>query len=154
MINPENRKRPSSSQCMLSNTLNTNEIKDAAAAEVEFQRLSTNNRETVFGKITESPSLPYRLSIGHLETGSGVNKRRRSRIRFDKTVMSTVDATLPVTASCYIVLDAPVGALTASTELTNVIANVLSFCATTGAGTTVLFDGTGNGASTLLTGGL
>lgn len=139
---------------MLSNTLNTNEIKNAAAAEVEFQRLSTSDRSTVFGQITETPSLPHRMTISHQETGSGLKARRRSLLRFDKTVMSGVDATLPITVSAYAVLDAPVGAMSANTEAANVLAELMSFLATTGSGTTVLFDGTGNGAATLLNGGL
>lgn len=139
---------------MLSNTLNTNEIKNAAGTEVEFQRLSSSARSTEFAQISEAPSQPHRLTISHQESGTGVARRRRSLVRFDKTVVSTVDATKLVTASAYMVLDAPVGALTASTELSNVLAELMSFCATTGAATTVLFDCTGNGASTLLNGGL
>jgi hypothetical protein len=139
---------------MLSNTLNTNEIKNSAGTEVEFSRLSTSDRQTVFAQINESPSLPHRLTIAHQESGAGIKKRRRSVVRFDKTVMSTVDPTLPVTISCYQVEDIPVGALTAMTEPTHVNAELLSFCATTGAATTVLFDGTGNGSTALLQGGL
>lgn len=139
---------------MLSNTLNTNEVKNAAGVEVEFGRLSTSARETVFAQIAETPSLPYRLTIKHLETGSGMKLRRRSLVRIDKTVISGVDSVTPITVSAYIVCDLPVGAMDAITEATNVVANLLSFCATTGAATTVLFDGTGNGATALLTGGL
>jgi len=139
---------------MLNNTLNTNEIKNSAGTEQEFQRLATSDRQTEFALITEAPSLPHRLKIQHLETGTGINKRRRSVVRFDKTVMSTVDTTIPVTISAYVVLDAPIGALAAATELANVLANLQSFLATTGAATTVLFDGTGSGATALLTGGL
>lgn len=139
---------------MLANTLNTNEIKDSTGTEVEFSRLVQSGRETVFAKVSETPSLPYRLTVKHQETGSGIRKRRRSLIRFDKTVMSGVDTTLPVTVSAYMVLDTPVGALTANTDPTNVIANLLSLIATTGAATTVLFDGTGNGAKALLNGDL
>jgi hypothetical protein len=139
---------------MLSNTLNTNEIKNAAGTEQEFGRLSTGPRQTEFSLLTESPSAPHRLSIAHQETGSGIRKRRRSVVRFDKTVVSTVDNVTPVTISAYAVLDAPVGALTANTELANVLANLNSFLSTTGAGTTVLFDGTGNGSAVLLAGGL
>lgn len=140
----------------LSNTLVTNEIKNAAGTEVEFQRLGDGptERSTVFAQVSESPSLPHRLNISHSESGSGVKKRRRSLIRFDKTVMSTVDATLPVTISAYVVLDAPVGAMAASTEFSNVIAELISFCASLGASTTILYDCTGNGAATLLNGGL
>lgn len=139
---------------MLSNTLNTNEIKNAAGVEQEFGRIASSDRQTEFALLTESPSLPHRLKIQHLETGSGVTKRRRSVVRFDKTVMSTVDTTLPVTVSAYVVLDSPIGALVASTEMANTLANLMSLLATTGAGTTVLFDGTGSGAVALLSGGL
>lgn len=139
---------------MLSNTLNTNEIKNSAGTEVEFGRLSVSERKTEYAVITESPALPHRFNIAHQETGVGMKARRRSLVRFDKTVMSNVDATVPVTVSAYIVLDAPVGALTSMAEPANAIAELLSFCATTGAGTTVLFDGTGNGAAALLAGSL
>jgi hypothetical protein len=139
---------------MLSNTLNTNEVKNAAGTEVEFQSLSIDQRNRVFSQITETPYLPHRLSISHQETGSGVKKRRRSLVRFDKTVISAVDNVTPITVSAYCVLDLPVGGLTTITEGTNVLAELMSFIATTGAGTTVLFDGTGNGANALLTGGL
>jgi hypothetical protein len=140
---------------MLANTLNTNEIKNSAGTEVEFQRISQGpNRETVYAQITESPSLPHRLSIKHVETGSGVNLRRRSLVRFDKSVVSTVDATKTVTISAYAVLDTPSGALTANTEPTHVVAELMSFLASLGLSTTILYDGTGNGAATMLSGGL
>jgi hypothetical protein len=139
---------------MLSNTLNTNEIKNAAGTEVEFGRLSTSDRQTVFAQLLESPSLPHRLTVSHQESGSGITKRRRSLVRFDKTVMSTVDTTLPVTVSGYAVMDIPVGALAAITEATNVHAELISFLASLGASTTILYDGTGNGGVCLLQGGL
>lgn len=139
---------------MLSNTLNTNEVKNAAGTEVEFQRLSTSERATEFAQITESPNQPHRFKISHQESGSGLTRRRRSMIRFDKTVASTVDTTKTCVVSSYIVLDAPTGALVASTEFSNVLAELMSFLATTGAATTVLFDCTGNGAATLISGGL
>jgi len=139
---------------MLSNTLNTNEVKNASAVEVEFQRLVSSDRSTVFAQITEPPNQEHRLKISHQESGSGFSKRRRSVVRFDKTVASTVDTTKTCTVSAYLVLDAPIGALIASTEFGNVLAEVMSFCATTGAATTVLFDCTGNGAAALISGGL
>lgn len=139
---------------MLANTLNTNEIKDSAGVEVEFSRLESSARSTIFAKIGEAPSAPHRLSVKHQETGSGMSKRRRSLVRFDKTVISTVDNITPVTVSAYAVLDAPVGSLTTNAEMANVLAELMSFLATTGAGTTVLFNCTGNGADALLNGGL
>lgn len=139
---------------MLSNTLNTNEIKNSSGAEVEFSRLRTNERQTEFAQIGESPALPHRISIAHTEQGSGLKKVRRSVVRVDKTIMSTVDTTTPVTCSFYIVGVVPVGAITAMTEPTHTLAELLSFCASNGADSTIKFDGSGTGASVLLSGGL
>jgi len=140
---------------MLANTLNTNEIKNSSGAEVEFSRLSQGpDRTTVYAQISETPSAPHRLTIKHLETGKGLNLRRRSLVRFDKTVISTVDSETPVVVSAYAVLDSPVGAITANSEPANVLAELMSFLASLGASTTILFDGTGNGAATLLSGQL
>lgn len=139
---------------MLSDTLNTNEVKGSAGTEIEFSRLSTNGRSTEFAQISESPAKPHRLSIKHQEVGAGFNRRRRSVVRVDKTVDSDVDATKTVVVSAYIVLDAPVGALETNAEIANCVAEILSFSATTGAATTVLFDCTGNGAKALVEGSL
>jgi len=139
---------------MLSNTLNTNEIKNAAGTEVEFTRLATSDRQTEFAQISETPSAPHRLKISHLESGQGMKQRRRSVVRFDKTVISGVDSVTPITVSAYCVMDIPVGAMSAISEAANVLSELQSFLSTTGAGTTVLFDGSGNGAVALLTGGL
>jgi hypothetical protein len=139
---------------MLTNTLNTNEVKDSTGAEIEFTRLSIADRSTVFAKISESPATPHRLAISHQESGAGLGKRRRSVVRFDKTVVSSVDSVTPVVVSAYIVLDTPVGALTVAAEPTHVLAELMSFVASLGASTTILYDGTGNGAQVLLTGGL
>lgn len=137
---------------MLSNTLNTNEIKNASAAEVEFNRISTAARSTEFAQIAETPNQPHRLKVSHQESGTGSTARRRSLVRFDKTVIGV--SGVPRTISAYTVLDAPVGDLSASTELKNTLAELLSFCSTTGAGTTVLFDCSGNGATVLIDGAL
>lgn len=140
---------------MLSNTLVTNEVKNSAGTEVQFSRLSNGpGRETVFKQDTESPATPHRLSVKHQETGSGIKQRRRSVVRFDKTVVSTVDNVTPVVVSAYCVLDAPIGALTTAAEMSNVLAELMSFMASLGASTTILYDCTGNGASTLLNGDL
>ena len=137
---------------MLSNTLNTNEIKDRSGTEVEFQRISQNGRSTEFAQITETPIAPHRLKISHLESGASTNKRRRSVVRFDKTV--TGADSLPVTVSAYAVLDIPIGDLSVYDESKNVLAELMSFCASLGASTMILYDCTGNGAVSLVTGGL
>jgi hypothetical protein len=139
---------------MLSNSLNTNEIKNSGGAEVEFSRLSTSDRQTVFAQVAETPSAPHRLTIAHQETGSGMKLRRRSVVRFDKTVISGVDSVTPITVSAYAVLDFPVGASTTAAEAANALAELMSFLASLGASTTILYDGTGNGAAALLNGSL
>jgi len=139
---------------MLSNTLNGNQIKNTAGTGVTFNRLSTSERSTEFSQLAEAPSLPHRLKISHQETGSGMTLRRRSVVRIDKTSISTVDSKTPVTSSAYFVTDSPVGALAANTEMATVIAEVVSFMASLGASTTILYDCTGSGADALLNGGL
>jgi hypothetical protein len=139
---------------VLSNSLVTSEVKDSAGAEVEFSRIAISDRATEFAMVSELPSSPHRLRISHLESGSGLNKRRRGLVRFDKTVISSVDSETPVTVSAYVVLDSPVGALTANTEPAKVLAELMSFMASLGASTTILYDCTGNGAAALLAGGL
>jgi hypothetical protein len=136
----------------LSNTLNTNEVKNAAGTEVEFQHLSQEGRTRIFAQIGESPSLLHRIKVSHQETGSGTDRVRRSLTRVDKYVTGISGKQVPI--SFYKVAVIPVGELSAMTEANNVSAELDSFCCTTGAGTTVLFDGSGNGDSCLLSGGL
>lgn len=138
---------------MLSNSLNTNEIKTTGGTEVEFQRIhGPDSNGTVFAQVGESPALKHRLSIKHQETGSGLKLRRRGVVRFDKTSVSTVDSQTPVVTTAYMVSDAPIGALTTTAEIVAVLTELISFCATTGAGSTVLFDGSGNGCKALVEG--
>lgn len=140
---------------MLNDTLNTNEIKNSAGTEVEFTRQRIDGRETYFAQTgTEGTALTHRLSIKHTETGAGFTRRRRSVIRVDKTHISAVDDVTPITTSCYIVMDAPVGANETTAEMANVIAELVSFVASLGASTTILYDGTGNGAQVLINGSL
>lgn len=139
---------------MLANTLSTNEIKNAAGTEQEFTRLSQGIRDTTFAAINEAPSAPHRLIIKHVESGKGVDLRRRSLCRFDKTVTGHVDVTKSVVVSAYVVLDLPVGQLDDWVAPKDVLANLMSFMASLGATTTILYDGTGSGAATLLSGTL
>lgn len=136
---------------MLSNTLVTNEVKNAAGTEVEFSRISTGpGRKTEFKYSLETPNLEHRLKVSHLETGSGSSGRRRSMVRFDKDVAGV--SGLVQTVSAYCVVDIPNGDIADTTEVKNVLAELMSFLATTGAATAVLFDCTGNGASVLVNG--
>lgn len=138
---------------MLSDTLSSNQIKNRAGTGISFQRLYNEGRKAFFAKVGEG-ALRHRLTIGHQESGSGINLRRRSLTRFDLTVLSQVDALTPVVIGGYTVLDSPVGHLTDTNSQADVLANLMSLLAATGAGTTILFDGTGNGAQVLLTGSL
>jgi len=139
---------------MLTNTLNTNEVKNAAGTEEEFTRLSIAERSTIFARINESQALPHRLSISHTESGAGLTRRRRSVVRVDKTVAGQIDATQQMRCSAYVVLDLPIGQLTSTSLPADALANLVSFVASLGASTTILYDGTGNGAVALLSGGI
>lgn len=139
----------------LSNTLVTNEVKDSAGAEVEFSLLTQGPGSVKeYAMIGESPNLPIRLTLKHQYSGQGINRRRRSLARFDVTSMSDVDSTLPVTGSAYTVSDFPVGAKTLTTDFADVLAYLMSFIASDGSGTTILYAGTGSGAKVLINGEL
>lgn len=144
---------------MLPQTLNTNEVKDAAGVEVEFVRLEQDGRTVTFAKSGEAPDSPLRLSVKHQESGFGAAKRRRSVVRVDLTSQPgdggvSANASLPARTSMYLVADLPVGVLADVTGPTDALAYLMSFVASTGATTTILYNGTGNGANALLTGGL
>lgn len=137
---------------MLPTNLTTNEVKNASGTEVEFLRSATVDRSVTFAQSGETPQAPHRIKVSHLETGAGANLRRRSVARIDKTV--TGSSLAPRVVSAYVVLDIPVGDLSAYTEPTAVMAELMSFCASLGASTTILYDGTGNGAAALINGTL
>jgi predicted AAA+ superfamily ATPase len=137
---------------MLANTLNTNEIKNASGTEVEFQHLIQTGRTREFSQITEGPQLQHRLKISHQETGTGSTQRRRSVVRFTKEVAGVSGVERAVSA--YAVLDIPIGDLSTYDEPKAVLAELMSFLASLGANTTILYDCTGNGASVLVNGGL
>lgn len=139
---------------MLANTLNTNEIKNASAAEMEFQRIKLGDGRTEFAKISESPALPHRLIVSHVETGSGVARRRRSLVEFNNTQASVWDGTKFVKDRVYIVCDRSIGAQSDDTTPKLLLANLGSFMFTLAGGTAFLYDGTGLGASNLLSAGI
>jgi hypothetical protein len=130
----------------------TNEIKDRAGAEVEFTQISVGPRESQYKAIAEVPAYPNRLTIKHSESGSGFSLRRRSLVRFDKSVQSAVDTTKTVVISVYAVADLPVGAINNNTQFADVVAYLNSFMASLGVTTTILYDGTGNGSRVVLNG--
>lgn len=139
---------------MFPQTLNTNEVKNSAGAEIEFQRLGSSGRQLDFYQVGESPALPHRISIAHQELGSGLSARRRSKVGVIKTVTGQVDASKPAPISAYVVVDSPIGNLTSLAEVTNAVAELMSLLASKGASTTILYDGTGYGAEALINGSL
>lgn len=139
----------------LNSTLNTNEIKNAAGTEIEyFLKHNGPGAYKEFAKVGEQFNLPDRLTVKIQESGTGINKRRRTATRFDETVMSGVDTALPVTGSVYLVSDFPIGALTNSNIATSLLAKIMSFLASDGSGTTILYAGTGTGAKVHINGEL
>jgi len=134
--------------------LQTNEVKNSAGTEIEFIGTGPDGRSRTFIQSNENPSQEHRIKVQHQETGTGMKKNRRSNIRLDKIVISTVDNLSPVPITASFTVSVPVGALVSLAEVKNVVAEMLSFLATTGAGTTVLFDCTGYGAEALVNGTL
>jgi len=139
---------------MYPTTLNTNEVKNAAGVEVEFQRLSTSERQLVFFQVGEVPNNPHRLTVSHQETGSGLDLKRSSLVRIDKTIPGQVDTTKTAKIEAYCVVRVPLGQLTTYTEVSNAVAELMSTMASRGLSTTILYDGTGYGAEALINGSL
>jgi hypothetical protein len=137
---------------MLPTTLNTNEVKNSAGTEVQFVRRKQDGTLLEFAHDAEVYNAPHRLTISHSENGAAAKLRRRSVVRVDKTVPGVDGERVKISA--YIVADIPVGNLDSNDEVEHVIAELLSFSATTGADTTVLFNGTGHGATCLIQGTL
>lgn len=138
----------------LPTNLTTNEVKNSAGAEVEFLRAYANERMLEFMMNGEPPHLPCRINFAHQEQGSGLKRVRRSRLSVSYTTLGAVDSTVAVPCRAYTVLEIPVGNLTALTVPTVAMAMLQSLTSTTGAATTVLFDGTGYGAAALINGTL
>jgi hypothetical protein len=133
---------------MLSNTLVTNEVKNAASTEVEFERVSINGQTTEFKAVAEVIGTPHRISVSHSRSGSGDAIVRRSVIRFDKTVEDTVTGKANQ-VSAYIVVSIPERNSAAAAAITDLLAELGSLVFTL-ATNTFLYDGTGNGAKVLL----
>jgi hypothetical protein len=133
---------------MLPTTLLTNEVKDRAGVEVEFEHYSLEGRTHIYARKGGNPSLPCILKVAHQEAGSGLGATQRSQCRVDMDVVGKSGKT--VRCSAYKVVVIPKGELDDLDDVKDVSAMLDSFCSTTGAGTTVLFDGSGNGDSALI----
>lgn len=134
--------------------LNTNEIKNSGGTEVEFSRSSSEGSTVLYTTTTVVPAYPHTLSVKHALSGVGIAARRRSMFRFDKRVVGQVDILRPADIGGYFVMDIPIGNLTSLAEPANVMAECMSFLASTGASTTILYDCSGTGALTILNGSL
>lgn len=131
-------------------TLNTNEIKNSAGTEVEFTRKSSQGTTVEYAQITEAPNREHRFKIQHQELGTGIEERRRSNLKFRKEVTGASGTVREISWS--LTGDLPVGDLADYTEPKNLLAEMMSFCASLGASTTILYDCTGNGADALVNG--
>jgi hypothetical protein len=132
----------------------TNEVKDRAGTEVEFLFREEVGRSREYMKSGEVPSLPYRLKVQHREVGKGASLIRQSNVTILGTLLSQVDLITPVQVRESRTLYVPQGHLTDLNVVKDIAAFMNSFCATLGAGTTVLYDGTGYGSAALINGTL
>lgn len=135
---------------MLPTTLLTNEVKDRAGAEVEFEHFTLEGREHIYIRKNGNPSLPCYLKVIHQETGTGAGATRRSLCDLTMMVEGKSGKIVPIRAYKNVVV--PIGELDDLDDVKDASAMLDSFCTTTGAGTTVLFDGSGNGDSALING--
>lgn len=138
----------------LPNSLVTNEVKNAAGVEVEFLHFEQVGRKKVYAKSGEVPSRPHKITLQHEETGVGASRQRRSNVNTLNSVVSDVDNLTVVPIRISTTIQVPVGMLVALTEVKNTIAEHISFLASQGATTTILYDCTGYGAASLADGSL
>lgn len=135
---------------MLPTNLVSNEIKSSTGIEIEFNRWSSNERTVEYAKVGEAPNAEHHIKVSHQEVGTGIDARRRS----------AAIVTLQVTGvsgklrehKFSLVGDIPIGDIANYNDSKTALASLLSGAATTGAGTTVLFDCTGTLADAIING--
>lgn len=137
---------------MLPQNLTTNEVKNEGGVEVEFSRRNSGPGMVEFQHNGEEPAYPHRLVVSHQEIGEGVNRRRRSRVGFKRFSSGEIDTTRRVSIDAYVVLDIPVGNIESYNNVKTVLAELISFVASTGADTAIKYDCSGHGAAALLNG--
>lgn len=137
----------------LPQNLVTNEVKNAAGVEREFSfRDNSLPRCMEWMASNEAPYLPERIRIIHSDIGKpGLTLVRRSNIRCIKRVLAYDGSTL-VDIIDSRTLTIPIGALANYDSVKEVAAWQNSLCSTTGAGSTVLFDGSGTAMAALING--
>jgi hypothetical protein len=138
---------------MTPTSLNTNEVKSSAGTEIEFSQFSVGpGRTATWQQVGELPNLEHRLKISHQELGSANDQRRRSQVRVDRNVVGASGT--PRTISFYVVADIPIGDVSDYDTVKDALAELMSFVASTGATTTILYNCTGHGATALVNGTL
>jgi hypothetical protein len=139
---------------MLSESLTTNEIKKSDGTEVEFRHQSWGEgmRKRTYAAVLEAYNYLHRFWVSHQEISSGIERRRRSAVQFSKEVAGVSGTTRKIVWTLS--GDIPVGDLASNDEAENVLAELLSFVASTGSTTTILYDCSGNGAKALIDGSL
>lgn len=135
---------------MLATNLTSNEVKDKSGTEKEFSRVKSRATGVTFALSGETYNLPCRLDVDHVETGTGLNRKRQSRVRLSKVGVSADGVSTAETIGNFSI-NIPVGKLNNQDDAKDVIAMITSFIATAGTNT-FLYDGTGTGASALLNG--
>lgn len=139
---------------MLPTDLTTNQVKMPSGTEIEFARSRSGDSRVEFTSTAGTPNMEHKVTVSHQRVGAGQSRRRRSMVRVDYEMNSQLDTSKIAKTSCYIVMDFPEGLADNYEWAEQVLANLLSFVATTGAATTVLLDGTGTGAVPLIKGTL
>jgi hypothetical protein len=135
---------------MLPLNLTTNEVKNSAGTEVEFDRQEANGRLVKYTKKGAPPNLDNTISVSHTVLGTGVDERRRTAILgyLEVTGASGVKRIIRVNHT----YDIPIGDIANYTDVITLDAQVGSFTYLDGTGTTFLFAGTGVGASAAVNG--
>lgn len=135
---------------MLTNTLDT-QIKNATGTSVPFERVRTEGGLTRFKNVLAPNNAEADFVISHQEIGVGIKRVQKSVVRFNLTGSSDIDVgSLGVTSS-WIVLNHPLGLFLTDDQAKAVLAMLGSFVFTAN-GTTMLLNGTGNGAAALING--
>lgn len=135
---------------MLPTSLNTNEIKNAAGTEVEFGRQFTEGRKTVFEVSPKVPNRPHLITVQHSTSGKGSMLRRRSNVTVSKDIDGADTSVTYIRVSCT--LDIPEGNIADLDDVKDVMAELISGLASTGADTVVKFDCSGTLTQPLLNG--
>lgn len=144
---------------MLPTNLNNYEVKNNIGAAVAFSRRSNWENKVVFISDESTPRLPTELSVAHTITGTGLNSRRRSAARLDRSVQlleGTSYETRIAKCSFYCVSDIPIGCMDTYDEaiMAGALLGSFMFLAPHSTNAVFKFDGTSTGFAALINGTL